>query len=257
MKKNLLNSSLVLLLLNLNLDMKNTGISFWLIALLVVFTGLLPESTTSAQNFSARLILGMNGSQIDGDGMSGYYKPGLVSGIGVRFPINEKVSIGPEIMYSMKGSKTSFDEIEKLGAPRVIYRVNYLDIPFVADYRFSSNAQAEAGIAYCRFLNARLDNGSNLGFVDRSSLFKNYDLQLLIGLKYEIFDNIWLSGRFLYSMASVNAIGLNNPAFQLLGSPSRGGFFNNLLQFTLSAHLFGTSPVKPAPDADSQPFPGK
>jgi hypothetical protein len=208
----------------------------------------------SAQNFSGRIILGMNGSQIDGDGMSGYYKPGLVAGAGVRFPINEKLSVGPEIFYSMKGSKTSFDEIEKFNAPRIIYRLNYIDLPLVADYRISGGIQAEAGLAYSRLLNAKLDNGSNLGFVDISYLFKKSDALFLIGLKYEIFDNIWLSGRFMYSLFSANAIGLSNPAFQLLGSPSRGGFYNNLLQFTLSAHLFGTAPAAYSPAA-GQPTP--
>lgn len=254
MKKILLIPSLGLLLLNLRLNMKNTGAPFWQIVLLAAFACLLAEGTASAQNFSARLILGMNGSQIDGDGMSGYYKPGLAAGAGVRFPLSERLSLGPEIMYSMKGSKTSFDEIEKLGAPRVIYRLNYLDFPLVADYFFSRKGQVEAGICYSRFLNARLDNGSNLGFVDISGLFRNSDTQFLIGLKYELFDRIWFSGRFLYSLRSVNGIGLNNPAFQLLGSPSRGGFFNNFLQFTLSAHLFGTPPG-PGPAASGNTAP--
>lgn len=200
-----------------------------------------------AQNFSGRLILGINGSQIDGDGMSGYYKPGLVAGGGVRFPVNSRLSIGPEIMYSMKGSKASFDQVTKQGYPRIIYRVNYLDLPLVADYRISGGIQAEGGISYGRLLNAKLDNGSNLGFVDVPYLFKKSDFQILLGLKYEVFDNVWLSGRLLYSVVSTNALGISSVNYGLFGSPSRGGFFNNLLQFSLSTHLFGSPPEKPAP----------
>jgi hypothetical protein len=77
-------------------------------------------------------------------------------------------------------------------------------------------------------------------------LFKKSDIQLLLGLKYEIFDNVWLNGRLLYSVVSTNAQGLNNFNYGLIGSPGRGGFFNNLLQFTLSFHLFGSPPEKPA-----------
>lgn len=214
-----------------------------------------PAAPIWSQNFSGRLILGINGSQIDGDGMSGYYKPGLVSGIGVRFPISEKISIGPEIMYSMKGSKASFDQVTELGFPRIIYRLNYIDLPFVADYLISGGFQAEAGLSYGRLLNAKLDDGTNLGFVDRNEWFKKSDFQVLLGLKYEIFDNIWLSGRMLYSVVSTNAIGLQNANFSLIGLPSRGGFFNNLLQFTLSAHLFGSQPEKGAPKTETQPVP--
>ena len=198
-----------------------------------------------AQNFSGRLILGMNGSQIDGDGMSGYYKAGLVAGAGVRFPVNERLSFGPEIMYSMKGSKASFDQITELGYPAIVYQLNYIDIPVVAEYKISSGFLTEAGLSYGRLLNARLDNGTNLGFVDAEFLFKKSDFQLLAGLKYEIFDNIWLSGRLLYSIVSTNALGVTSINYGLAGAPSRGGFFNNLLQFSLSMHLFGQRHDKP------------
>ena len=222
---------------------------------IAVIIFIIPEMKIQSQNFSGRLILGMNGSQIDGDGMSGYYKPGLVSGIGVRFPISEKISIGPEIMYSMKGSKASFDQVTKFGYPRIIYRLNYIDLPVVADYRISGGIQAEAGLSYGRLLNAKLDNGTNFGFIDRNEWFKKSDFQVLLGLKYEIFDNIWLSGRILYSVVSTNAKGLQQVNFGLVGLPSRGGFFNNLLQFTLSAHLFGSQSEKGAPKTEPQPLP--
>lgn len=207
---------------------------------LFLFIFLVSAYSIHAQNFSGRLILGVNGSQIDGDGMSGYYKPGLVAGAGVRFPVNEKLSIGPEIMYSMKGSKASFDQVTKFGYPRIIYRLNYLDLPIVADYRISGGMQLEGGIIYSRLLNSKLDNGTNLGFVNVPYLFKKSDVQIMLGLKYEVFDNVWLSGRLLYSVISTNALGINQINYGLLGSPSRGGFYNNLLQFTLSFNLFGS-----------------
>lgn len=193
----------------------------------------------SAQNFSASLMLGMNGSQIDGDGMSGYYKPGLAAGAGVRFPLNEKISFGPEFLYSMKGSKASFEQVTEFGFPRIIYRVNYLDLPIVMDYRISSGLEAEAGLSFGRLLNARLDNGTNLGFVDVPYLFRKSDFQILLGLKYKIFDNTWLSGRFMYSLISTNALGLTSLNYGLAGIPGRGGFFNNILQITLSRQFYG------------------
>jgi hypothetical protein len=192
-----------------------------------------------AQNFSGKLILGVNGSQIDGDGMSGYYQPGLVFGAGARFPINEKLSIGPEIMYSQKGSRASFDQVTKLGYPRIIYRLNYVDLPIVAEYKVQPSMHIEGGLSFGYLLNAKLDPGGNLGFGDARYLFKNQDYQLLLGLKYRIFDDCWLSGRLMYSVISTNKLGLTNFNYSLTGSPGRGGFFNNLLQFTLSYRLFG------------------
>jgi hypothetical protein len=210
-----------------------------------------------AQNFSGRLILGMNGSQIDGDGMSGYYKAGLVAGAGVHFPVNDRLSFGSEIMYSMKGSKASFDQITELGYPAIVYQLNYINIPVVAEYQIAGGFLTEAGFSYGRLLNARLDNGTNLGFVDAEFLFKKSDFLLLAGLKYEVFDNIWLSGRLLYSIVSTNALGITSINYGLAGAPSRGGFFNNLLQFSLSMHLFGQRLEKPgSSEKSSSPVTG-
>jgi hypothetical protein len=100
--------------------------------------------------------------------------------------------------------------------------------------------QLEGGLIYSRLLNSKLDNGTNLGFINVPYLFKKSDVQIMLGLKYEVFDNVWLSGRLLYSVISTNALGINQINYGLLGSPSRGGFYNNLLQFTLSFHLFGS-----------------
>lgn len=203
---------------------------------LLIFYGF---EKVQAQNFSGKLILGVNGSQIDGDGMSGYYQAGLVFGAGARFPVNEKLSLGPEIMYSQKGSRASFDQVTKLGYPRIIYRLNYVDLPIVAEYKVQPSMHIEGGLSFGYLLNAKLDPGGNLGFGDAQYLFKKQDYQLLLGLKYQIFDDCWLSGRLMYSLISTNKLGLTNPNYGLVGVPGRGGFFNNLLQFTLSYRLFG------------------
>lgn len=199
----------------------------------------LSGSHTFAQNFTGKLIVGVNGSQIDGDGLSGFYKAGLVFGAGVRFPVNEKLSIGPEIMYSMKGAKTSFDQVTQFNFPRLIYRLNYVDLPLVAEYKVNDGLQVEGGFLVGYLLNSEFDNGTNLGFVNVDYLFKKLDYQGFIGLKYKIFDDFWINGRMLYSIVSTNAIGLNNFNNGIIGARTQGGYFNNVLQFTLSYRLFG------------------
>jgi hypothetical protein len=198
--------------------------------------------SVQSQSFAGKLILGFNGSQIDGDGLGGYYKPGLVFGAGVRFPLNEKLSIGPEIMYSMKGAKTSFDQVTKYGYPRIIYRLNYVDLPVIAEYKVNDGLQIEGGLSVNYMLNAKLDPGGNIGFQDAEYLFNKLDYQAIIGLKYYIFDDCWLSGRWLYSVVSNNKIGITTANYSFIGAPTRGGFFNNLLQFSLTYRLFGGKP---------------
>ena len=207
-----------------------------ILLLLIAFA--ISSLDTFAQNFTGKLIVGMNGCQIDGDGLAGYYKAGLVFGAGVRFPVSEKLSIGPEIMYSMKGAKTSFDQVTKFGQLRRIYRLNYLDLPLVAEYKVNDGHQVEGGVLIGYLLNSKYDDGY-LGFVNVDDWFKKLDYQGFIGLKYKIFDDFWINGRMLYSIVSTNAIGLNNFNNGIIGARTQGGYFNNVLQFTLSYRLFG------------------
>lgn len=214
-------------------------------SVLLLLLGVGLNHAASAQNFVGKIILGMNGSQIDGDGLSGYYKAGLVAGGGVRFPVTDKLSIGPEILYSMKGAKTSFDQVTKFGYDITIYRLNYVDMPIVAEYKIDRGPEIEGGVIVSYLLNAKLEVGrTNQGFLPVDYLFKKMDYQGFLGLKYEIFDDCWLSGRIAYSMISTNAIGLTNPNYPIVGVRTRGGFFNNYLQFTLSYKLFGSDSKK-------------
>ena len=196
------------------------------------------ESAT-AQKFTGKLILGLNGSQIDGDGMSGYHKPGLLAGAGVYFPISEQWTLGPEFCYSMKGSQTSSAQLE-LGYDRIIYKLNYIDLPIVATCRIRPNFAAMGGFQFSYLLNAKLDAGFNsTGFADANYLFKTMDYQIFCGIEYRVFGQVWFTGRVCYSVVSTNAVGLSNPNYGIWGTQTRGGFYNNLLQFSLRFRLFG------------------
>ena len=59
---------------------------FWLkifSVLLITFS----NYNTYAQRFTGKIIAGINGAQVDGDGFSGYYQAGLLAGFGADFQI--------------------------------------------------------------------------------------------------------------------------------------------------------------------------
>lgn len=191
--------------------------------------------STQAQRFTGKIIAGINGAQIDGDGFSGFNYGGFMGGAGAAFQLNEEWSIGPEILYSMKGSRTTLEQMD-MGLPRIIYRLNYVDVPIILTYKVRESFRCMAGLGVNYLITAKIDNGSNLGFVDSKRLFRDFDYQCSIGMEYEVFDAVWIQGRWSYSMVSTNAVGT-----QSIGFPSvtgmRGGFFNNLLQFSLRFDL--------------------
>ena len=196
----------------------------------------LATGSSVAQRFTGKLIAGINGSQIEGDGFGGFYQAGILAGVGADFQINDRWSIGPEFLYSGKGSRVTLDQIEQLGLPRVIYRLNYLDLPIIATCKIRDGFRVLGGASVNYLLVAKIDDGGNLGFLDRRFLFEDFDYQVLVGMEYEVFDNVWLQGRWSYSAISINKLGPNNVGFPTI-TGMRGGFFNNLLQFSLRFNL--------------------
>jgi len=204
------------------------------IALTILLVSL--SEITYAQRFTGKLIAGINGAQIDGDGFGGFYQAGLLAGFGADFKINDRWSFGPEFLYSGKGSRVTLDQIEQFGFPRVIYKLNYVDIPIIATCKIRDGFRVLGGFSVNYLLVAEIDNGGNFGFVDSKHLFENFDYQALIGMEYEVFDNIWLQGRWSYSVISTNKAGPNSVGFPTI-TGRQGGFFNNLLQFSLRFDL--------------------
>ena len=191
-----------------------------------------------AQRFTGKIIAGLNGSQIDGDQVSGYYRGGLLAGFGASFQINDKLSIGPEFLFSGKGSQVTLDQVEKgiYSSPRKI-KLNYVDVPIIVTYNARPGFRILGGLSVNYLLKAEIDLVTNVEPYDARNLFSDFDYNILLGLEYEVFDNVWLQGRWSYSIIEINKQGTNQPAYQLLQAQRTGGFYNNLLQFSLRFDL--------------------
>lgn len=196
----------------------------------------LVDSQMSAQRFTGKIIAGINGAQIDGDNFSGFNRAGLLAGVGAAFKIDEHWSIGPEFLYSGKGSQVTLDQVNELGLPPWKYKLRYIEIPVIAGYKVRDRFGALAGLSFNYFISGEIDNGSNAEPYDASPYFKRMDYQFLAGLEYEIFDDIWLQGRWAYSIVSVNKGDLTTIGISNVIGP-RGGMFNNVLQFSLRYNL--------------------
>lgn len=204
----------------------------------ILFAFLFIPLASFSQNFDAEVILGINGAQVDGDGFGGYYGGGLVAGFGAYYHVDDKVSFGPEFLYSMKGSKVTQDQALKQGLPLVRYRLNYFEAPLMAKYKVSDYLLVQGGVSVNYLLNAKIDNGTNFGFQDSRNLFKSMDYCGLIGMEWKFLDHYSFNFRWGYSLRSNNVSGPTNPGYGLSGVAGiGGGFFNNYLQFSLRYFL--------------------
>ena len=94
-----------------------------LIALILLIT-----HNLSAQNFDAGLVAGFTMSQISGDGLAGFDKPGARIGAYISYPIpRKKMNFEIGMQYLQKGSRASGS---KNASSIYSMDMHYLELPF-------------------------------------------------------------------------------------------------------------------------------
>ena len=124
---------------------------------LIIFIALFSVGV-EAQEFDARLLLGANFSQIDGDQFAGYNKLGLNAGVGIGRSYNNEWDFGFELRYSMKGSKKVIDP--EVFTPTLTINYHYIEVPLLAYYKGFDNLVLFGGPSLgVNVYNQRNDNG--------------------------------------------------------------------------------------------------
>jgi hypothetical protein len=90
---------------------------------------------TSAQGFEAGVLLGLNTSQVSGDNLAGYNKPGLAVAGTLGKKINEKSGLEFRIAYSAKGSR-DVPNFEKGKYTAYYLKLHYIEVPIFYRYTY-------------------------------------------------------------------------------------------------------------------------
>src|SRR5258706_10632378 len=78
-----------------------------------------------AQNFNAGLRFGIDGSQVNGDNLSGFNKAGIIAGAYVSRKFSDLISLQMEMVYIQKGSRKPTD----MNNSYYRLRVHYIEVP--------------------------------------------------------------------------------------------------------------------------------
>ena len=188
----------------------------------------------AAQDFTGQAIVGLNSSQIDGDGLSGFHKPGLLLGFGAKYGFNKNSSIGPEFLFSQKGSRTSQDQ-EANGFIYTRVRLTYIDIPVLYQYKTDKGFSFMGGPSFNVFVTGTYDFG-NLSDIPISNSMRPVDIGFTAGLEYELAKNLSLAGRWFYSTIPADKGSLQGLSAAQLRT---AGWQNNVISFSLRYTVFG------------------
>jgi hypothetical protein len=179
--------------------------------------------TIDAQSFKASLIAGFSMSQISGDNLGGYNKPGPIIGMGIAKDLGEKLNLEMQMMYVQKGSR-KYPDIKNNDNSRYILNLNYIEIPLILKYkfdRFKVYAGISNGVMFKQYV--ANETGPYPANSDESKAFHKWELSYDIGVTFPITKKIELCGRINHSLLPVR---INRP-YQIHWVDK--GQFNDLL----------------------------
>lgn len=145
------------------------------------------EKTAAQQRFKAGLVFGLNASQIMGDDVGGFHKPGLLGGLRATTMLKDKMDLSFELLYSERGS------YDKYGSPfcyngNLKIGLQYVEVPVVFSYKDwyieeddYYKVQASAGLTFSRLIGAKAEGSCHDDVVE---LFNNNDYGLTAGVEY-------------------------------------------------------------------------
>ena len=168
--------------------------------LTIIFLAFLPIFSFS-QKFEGGILGGFVVSQVDGDRLGGYDKPGITFGGFIKLKVKEKISIQTELKYIQKGS-ADYANPEKGDYSSYKLRLNYIEMPFILKYHYRTKISFDAGLGFAYLINDT-ENENNQGFVDAFPAYNNFEIPFICGASYQLTPKIEISGRFSWSILPI------------------------------------------------------
>jgi len=183
--------------------------------------------------FGVKAGLNISGAQVDNAGyISGVdvdvnSRAGGYAGGYARIPLVEKLTLQPELLYSLQGVKRKASYMG-LYSSKETFSLSYINIPVMLQYEFVKGFRGEFGPQFGFLVAARdkwseggvfvnlFPEGEHSGSENVKNWFKTFDFGLNLGLNYELDNGLNFGVRY--------NLGLTNIA---KGSSDEGGKVHN------------------------------
>ncbi len=221
------------------------------ILIFIIFLG----SACLGQRFIGSVIAGVNGTQVDGDEVAGFYKWGVNAGASVMLPLDRKMRwfATVELLYTQKGAYQNAYRANAILRPdsnNVLYYHNedktvpfnqdvkykltldYVEVPVLFHYEdFHTGWGFGLGFSWGRLVNVKeIENGWTTTTNLRSKTYSRNDWSVLADLKIKIWKGLKLNIRYQYSLVPLRIREYKKPA---TGETWTRKEYNNVITFRL------------------------
>lgn len=178
--------------------------------MLLTVTPLLAQEQKTSSDATLTLKIGIKGGvnftnmyvdDVEDENM----KIGFNLGLFAKLPVTRGLSIQPEILYSVKGSKVTYD-LGVLGSNEYRFNLNYVEVPVLAVINVAKNFNLQAG-GYAGYLAQanikREKDGPNDQIADlNEDNFNRFDYGLVGGLGIDV-ESVTIGARYNYGLREI------------------------------------------------------
>jgi len=178
-------------------------------------------SNAQAQRFGAGFVAGGVVSQMDGDGHTGYQKPGFEVGLRGDIIFTNRLNLTMELLYNQRGAngRNSSGQRPK---PPVEIGLQYVSVPVLFDIKFAEDWDGifrwsfQTGVSYDYLIDSDIwESGINFTSIENSNFrklepfFNDSSLSFTIGFSYHFTPNIYTSIRHSFAITPLYTVGSN------------------------------------------------
>jgi Outer membrane protein beta-barrel domain len=140
---------------------------------------------------------------------------GFNAGIFAKLPITESLAIQPELLYTTKGAKLTYNNYFVNGSAK--FNLNYIELPVLLVVNLTNNFNIHGGAYVAYLVDGKATNDSQGTLFDIQNNLSNedyskFDTGLTLGLGYDV-DQIGFGVRYNYGLQKVgkerNFLGTN------------------------------------------------
>jgi hypothetical protein len=169
----------------------------------------------TAQIIKAEALLGLNLTQVEGDEVYGFKKPGINIGAGVMIPFAKNWDVSFEITYNQKGAKEgeqyrdTIDGEPVNGAYKL--RLNYAEIPVLIHYTDKEFFTIGAGFSFGRLVGIQeWEHGVREATSLNSNTYEKNDFSYIFDLRIRLKGPLKLALRYQNSMVKIRTREFSN-----------------------------------------------
>ncbi len=204
----------------------------WSISLVIFL--LLFSLEGHSQIIKGQLIAGLNMTQVDGDEVYGYKKPGLQLGLGAMIPFGDKWDLSIETIYNEKGARQKAQYPMLADSTNGAYSLylNYLEVPVLVHFTDKELITVGTGFSWGRLITAReYEHDRQTNTDAQNGVYNPNDFNILVDLRMRLYKQIKFNFRYAYSMAKIRTREYSTNTGS--GSTWSRKQYNNMLTFRL------------------------